>query len=249
MLEESLLTFWWENTGEAFELDLINPKGSLKCSCSCWSLGFTSPHPFSEISFPKGCRLPWSLSVVLCTIWVTLFQTHHTCSHWPLWLHPIHQGCCPDKSSLPRSFWMITYFHPSWALEGQGRQEGIQQVSREERQVLTQMPERVPSRYHSGIHSCRFCASCLTSVQECGRQGGETSTMVSPSTQAHPHILLSQRRDPGHLKFQPQLLHSVWHSLGPSTSLQMAQFQSIGGRFIRDSPRLLPELPLTSQDK
>ena len=62
---------------------------------------------------------------------------------------------------------MITYFHPSWALEGQGRQEGIQQVSREERQVLTQTPERVPSRYHSGIHSCRFCASCVSLLSRC----------------------------------------------------------------------------------
>lgn len=56
MLEESLLTFWWENTGEAFELDSINPKGSPKCSCYCWFPGLHLAPPLLRNLISQGLQ-------------------------------------------------------------------------------------------------------------------------------------------------------------------------------------------------
>ena len=56
MLDESLLTFWWENTGEAFELDSIHPKGTPKCSCYCWFPGLHLAPPLLRNLISQGLR-------------------------------------------------------------------------------------------------------------------------------------------------------------------------------------------------
>ena len=48
---------------------------------------------------------------------------------------------------------------------------------------------------------------CLLSVQACGGLCCEPSIAGASSIQAHPHNLLSQHRDPEHLKFRPGLKH------------------------------------------
>ena len=148
-----------------------------------WAPSCPTPSPKSHFPWAVGILDPWGWC---CAPSGWPCSKHIT--HWPLRLHPIRQGCSPDKSSLQRSLWITTYFHPSWALEGQGRQEGIQQASREERQVLTQTPERIPSRYHSGIHSCRFGAFCVSLLSRCVVSGAVSPASRGPLPPRPVHI-------------------------------------------------------------